>query len=317
MRRALNAHRPQLDFNPQRRAIDAVPESERGPELQALETIFTETARACIESLGRVADSERKSREEGKTVWARGGNYWGLDWTRHVQAPDFAFKDESARAASLPKTELTCSQRAVDAILADALALSPLDACAAAARLALNLQDTQQGALSLHALSSLLAGNAEVDWGHLFDPHDWMEPRLVARFACSDDQLARFLAGPGSSWSAPALTGSMGELYPTAPAWSHRHESWRHIKKGTSPVLDDWTVLEWMLIMGRPEAALRACQLGAQLRPSFERAVGTALRWSFQTPQHEVQAFTEACRIAESIQRPDRPPTRGHAASRL
>lgn len=301
---ALLAHHPELQphagLNDRAPAIP-IEESARGPELQALGDILAEVARASIESMWSFELSAREKRARGEIVWARGGSGWGLDWARAWEGRNSTAAADGAELHGMPRG----AERAVDAIMAEASALSPEEGAAAAARLALSLQETELGALSVRALRAWASTDPRGELDLPLGAHDWMEPRLVARFPVTDDQLARFLAGPGSNWSAPAYFERGGDLRTGAPAWSYKHEAWRWQGPAAHPGLGDWTALEWMLLMGRPEAARRACSLGAKLHPSFETALAAAGRWNFTTPIEEALVLAEACRISETLARPE------------
>ena len=187
--------------------------------------------------------------------------------------------------------------------MAEALAQSPENGSHTARIIALSLSDHQGGGLCLRALGAIEADPLTRVLPIPFGPHDWMAPRIVARMPASDEKLARWLAEVGRHWSAPGLDkGRLGSsaragISPGHPSWSYQADK----SAPPSPLgLDQWSMLEWMPLLGRSVATRRACQLGATLHPSFERAIGAPASWNFSTSRPEAIAIAEACRIAEA-----------------
>jgi hypothetical protein len=290
--------RPDSDRGGDNHWPDPAPDTpDSSTEREALKRILTETARACIEQLWSSVDKDCQSRAKGKTVWGRGDGHWGLAWLYpHL---DWSEPNGSKRTVGLIR-QPDASALAVDDAMAEAFAYSDQAGSAMARKLSLTLFDHNNGALAIRAMSRLDAHPTARALPLPFERHDWIAPRVLAKMNIDDDALGVWLAEVGAHWSAPGLAETsmtrQSGITSGHPAWSHRTVG---LGKANQPWgLDDWSLLEWITLLNRPMAARRACQLGADLHPDFEKAVEGTEGWNFPISRPEALCVAQACRIA-------------------
>jgi hypothetical protein len=262
-----------------------------GTERTALARILTETALACVDQLWAHEEQARQLRLEGQTVWPRGGFEWGIRW---FGADVNVESDPSAP----PKTPVALSgAQAVQ----EGAALGPSQATLACRKMMLAVVERAAPRVAAApALRSWLDAYPNAAEGLPLRGSDWM-PAATLFSICdaagaSDDALGRWLAAAGAAWSSPAGFDHRERLVPDLPFWSSNRSS----LKATDQTRQ-WGPLEWAL-MTRPEAARRACLLGAKLAPGVEEtlaasAAGDSAR---SIDLSQAMAWAEACRLAQA-----------------
>ena len=272
-------------------------------ERVALNGIGREIAKACLIQLFPHAEREASTRQEGGTLWERGGSDWGVRWIDGPFPRASGYEAKDFQPA--PACEIDILACAVDELAREALARSPQEGVEMARKLTLALAGASQNQSLLNLPWELVEADPTARAIPFpLGPFDWMRSSQLAALPIGDAKLGAWLAGPGSSWSAPAQFSYNQDIQPAHPKWSYQARHYAHVSSG---VADDhlgrWSPLEWMLVEGRHGAARAACLAGRSIEEKFEANIRQC-RTLRGAKAEQILAAAEACRLASQTAAP-------------